>query len=90
MSSITLNNHESEMVNALWTIYNGLSKKAREAFANRIVGKDGTNVEEEALTPAETASIRRGLADAQEGRLFKMNGNENLNEFLDRVEPCIR
>jgi hypothetical protein len=40
-------------------------------------------------TPAELASIQRGLDDVLNGRTYEIRSDETLNEFLNRVEPCI-
>lgn len=40
-------------------------------------------------TPAELASIQRGLDDVLNGRTYEMRSDENLDEFLSRMESCI-
>lgn len=41
-------------------------------------------------TPAELASIQRGLDDISNGRTDEMLPDETLDDFLNRIEPCIR
>jgi hypothetical protein len=45
--------------------------------------------EEDIPTPAELESIQKGLDDVRNGRVYKMEQGETLDEFLNRVEPCI-
>jgi hypothetical protein len=40
-------------------------------------------------TPAELASIQRGLDDILNGRTYEIRSDETLNGFLNRVEQCI-
>ena len=45
--------------------------------------------EKDIPTPAELASIQRGLDDIKNGRTYEMQPDETLDDFLDRIEPCI-
>ena len=38
------------------------------------------------LTERELASIKKGLDDIKEGRTYRMQENEDLSEFLSRIE----
>lgn len=38
------------------------------------------------LTERELASIQKGLDDIKEGRTYRMQENEDLSEFLSRIE----
>lgn len=46
--------------------------------------------DEDIPTPAELASIQRGLDDVRNGCTYRMHQDETLDDFLSRVEPCIR
>ncbi|MDR0658255.1 MAG: type II toxin-antitoxin system Phd/YefM family antitoxin [Mediterranea sp.] len=45
--------------------------------------------EEDIPTPMELESIQRGLEDIHNSRTYEMRQDETLDEFLNRVEPCI-
>lgn len=50
----------------------------------------GVTNEKDIPTPAELASIQRGMDDIMNGRTYEMRPNETLDDFLNRIEPCIR
>lgn len=41
-------------------------------------------------TPTELASIQRGLEDVRAGRTYRIPQGEKLDDFLDRMEACIK
>ncbi|MDR3117819.1 MAG: type II toxin-antitoxin system Phd/YefM family antitoxin [Mediterranea sp.] len=46
--------------------------------------------EKDIPTPADLASIQRGLDDVLNGRIYEMQPDETLYDFLNRIEPCIK
>lgn len=45
---------------------------------------------DEDLSLAELESISRGIEDIKAGRVHTMQPGEELDNFLDRVVPCIK
>lgn len=46
--------------------------------------------DEDNLSEAELRAIQKGLEDIKNGRTYRMREGENLTEFLERTEECIR
>lgn len=90
MNTLTLNSKETEMVNALWTIYKGLGKKVQRAFIDKIELAAVKDKQHGDLSAGEAEALAQGLADIAAGRTHAMRPDETLDEFLDRVEPCIK
>jgi hypothetical protein len=40
-------------------------------------------------TPAELASLQRGLDEIRNGKTYMKNQNESFDDFFKRMEPCI-
>ncbi len=45
--------------------------------------------DDEMPSPEELESIQRGLDDIRHGRTHSMLPGENLDEFIDRIEPYV-
>ena len=45
--------------------------------------------DDEMPSPEELESIQRGLDDIRHGRIHSMLPGENLDEFIDRIEPYV-
>lgn len=58
--------------------------------ARPIVISVAADDDDEDLSAEELASIRRGLEDIKAGRTYAMLPGESLEDFLDRMEPCIK
>lgn len=46
--------------------------------------------DEEEFTPEEIAAIQRGLDDIENGRTHRMLEGESFDDFLIRIEPCLK
>ncbi len=46
--------------------------------------------DEEEFTPEEIAAIQCGLDDIENGRTHRMLEGESFDDFLIRIEPCLK
>jgi len=46
--------------------------------------------DDDMLSLEELQSIQQGLEDLYNGKTYEMRENENLDEFLNRIEKCIK
>ena len=46
--------------------------------------------QKEEFTPEEIAAIQRGLDDIENGRTHRMLEGESFDDFLIRIEPCLK
>ena len=46
--------------------------------------------DEEEFTPEEIAAIQCGLDDIENGRTQRMLEGESFDDFLIRIEPCLK
>ena len=46
--------------------------------------------DEEEFTPEEIAAIQCGLDDIENGRTHRMLEEESFDDFLIRIEPCLK
>lgn len=42
------------------------------------------------INQQELKSIQKGLEDIRNGRTYRMQVGEDLSDFLNRIEPCIK
>lgn len=42
------------------------------------------------INQQELKSIQKGLEDIRNGRTYRMQAGEDLSDFLNRIEPCIK
>lgn len=46
--------------------------------------------DDDLLSQQEMEAIKQGLEDIKNGKTYRMQAGESLEDFLNRVEPCIK
>lgn len=56
----------------------------------KLKAADVSVADDDNLSRAEILSIQRGLEDIKNGRIYKMQKDESLTDFLKRTEACMK